>query len=252
MLERDVAFEKEPSFAQGKNAQDYDLKKEAHSDPANIGELERNLSVVGGAGLILGGLARRGIGGLILAGLGALFLERGVSGRCRVYQRLGVSSAKSDRPGVPDNLGIKVEKEITINRPVSDVFEFWKDLRNLSQHLEFIERVDLLEGKKSHWVARGFAGSKFEWDAEVINEHPNALLAWESVPGAQVQNAGSVRFEPVQDGHATHVRVSLAYNPPGGVFGAIGARIFSQSVEDQIERDLRKLKMILETPVVSQ
>jgi uncharacterized membrane protein len=221
---------------------------EHHPESVNVGETERNISLLTGAGLVLGGLARRGLSGLVLAGLGALFLERGMSGKCRVYQQMGVSSAKSTRPGVPDNLGTRVEKSIIIDRPRGEVFEFWRDLRNLSHALGFIERVDLLEGNKSHWIARGPAGRKFEWDAQVINEHPNELLAWESLPGAEVQNAGSVRFEPRNDGAATLVRVSLEYNPPGGLIGAIGAWLYSKNVEEQIEKDLLKLKVKLETP----
>jgi len=41
--------------------------------------------------------------------------------------------------------------------------------------------------------------------------------------------------------------VHLQYNPPGGVLGALFARLFGEEPSQQIAEDLRRLKQLLET-----
>ncbi len=224
------------------------LHREQPHRAANVGEGERYTSLLGGLALVLAGIARRGLGGLALAALGVAFIRRGVTGYCALYQKMGVSSARSARPGVPDNLGIKVERSITINRSPEDIFGFWRDVRNLPRFMQNIERVEPQDSNHSHWVARsGKKGVSVEWDAAIINEHPNEMIAWESLPGSSVQNAGSVRFEPAPGGRGTEVKIALEYNPPGGMLGALGARLFGEAPEQQIDEDLGRLKQLLET-----
>ncbi len=70
---------------------------------------------------------------------------------------------------------------------------------------------DLLEGGRSHWVAAGPLGHQVEWDAEIINEVDGYLLAWQSLPGADVDSAGSVRFRDLPN-EATELTVRLHTN----------------------------------------
>jgi uncharacterized membrane protein len=87
---------------------------------------------------------------------------------------------------------------------------------------------------------------KAEWDAEIINEVPNELIGWRSVDDSNVQNAGSVHFSSAGS-RGTEVRVLLRYDPPGGKFGAIVAKLFGEEPSRQVQEDLRRLKQILET-----
>src|SRR5438034_10305159 len=84
--------------------------------------------------------------------------------------------------------------------------------------MSHLQSVKVLDDKRSHWVAKGPIGSDAEWDAEIINEIPNELIAWRSVDGSTVDNAGSVHFLPLRGG--TEVRVILRYYPPAGKLGA--------------------------------
>lgn len=221
-------------------------EQRARGRKINVGENERYGSVIGGASLLLAAVARRGLSGALLGALGLAFIQRGVTGHCGVFQRLGINTAKSNRPGVPDNVGIKVERSVTIARPPEEIFRLWRDFSNLPKFMEHIQRVDIIDDKRSHWVARGPGGRQWEWDAEVINEHPDSMISWESLPGAEVQNAGTVRFNPAPGGRGTEVRVVLEYNPPGGVLGSMISRLFGESPEDQIDMDLLRLKQMLE------
>ena len=104
-----------------------------------------------------------------------------------------------------------------------------------------------LQDSRSHWVVAGPAGKQVEWDAEFINEKPGELIAWQSLPGSAVQSAGSVRFEPIDDGQSTRVRVVLEYLPPAGKAGDFVARLLGSAPDQQLETDLRRFKERMES-----
>jgi uncharacterized membrane protein len=215
--------------------------------PVNVGETERYGSIIGGAALVVAGLSRRSFPGLLLAAAGGLFIMRGVGGHCRLYDSIGVSTAVSRRPGVPDHTGYKIEKTILIARPPEELFRFWRNLENLPEFMENLESVRILDDRHSHWVLKGPGGQPYEWDAEIVNEHPGEMISWQTLPGADVQSAGTVRFNPADDGRSTLLRVILEFHPPGGAVGARVARFFGQDPSVQLDHDLARLKKIIET-----
>jgi uncharacterized membrane protein len=217
----------------------------------NVSNPERWLSVVAGSAVAAYGLTRRSLSGLVLAGLGGALMWRGASGHCAVYEALGLNTHGETDDGravsVPYGRGIRVEKSITISAAPEQLYIFWHDLTNLPRFMDHLESVEKLEGGRTHWTTKGPAGTKAEWDAEIINDVPFELIGWRSVEGSQVNNAGSVHFTPAAGGRGTTVKVVLRYDPPGGTFGAAVARVFGEDPELQIQEDLRRLKQILET-----
>jgi uncharacterized membrane protein len=212
----------------------------------NVGDPERIGSVVAGAGLILFGISRRSLGGILLGLVGGMLVHRGATGHCAMYQQLGINSSQlNTETGVPGNKGVKVTRSIVVDRAPQDVYRFWRNLENLPKFMEHVESVREIDDRRSHWVVRGPAGVDVEWTAQIITDRENSLIAWESLPGAEVQNAGSVRFEPVNNGLSTEVKVSLQYNPPGGVVGATVAKLLGEDPDHQLENDLQKFKEVL-------
>ena len=109
-----------------------------------------------------------------------------------------------------------------------------------------IEAVEETSARRSHWTVKGPAGTSVEWDAEIISEHEGQMISWQSLPGSQVENAGSVWFEPAGDDSGTDVKVALQYHPPAGVLGAAVARMFGEAPEQQLEEDLSRFKELME------
>jgi uncharacterized membrane protein len=142
---------------------------------------------------------------------------------------------------------ISVEKAITVNRPAEEVYRFWRNFENLPRFMEHLESVKIIDDKRSHWKARAPIGTSVEWDAEVTVDQPGQLLAWHSVEGADVDNAGTVHFERAPGGRGTIVRVDLQYSPPGGKAGALIARLLGEEPAQQIDEDLRHFKQLIET-----
>jgi uncharacterized membrane protein len=212
----------------------------------NVKTPERIGSVAAGAGLVLYGLSQRSLGGVVLALIGGALVHRGSTGHCAVYEKLGINSSQlNTETGVPGNKGIKVTKSIVVERSPQDVYRFWRNLENMPKFMEHVQSVRNIDEKRSHWVVKGPAGTEVEWTAQIITDHENSLIGWESLPGAEVQNAGSVRFEPVNSGQSTEVRVSLQYQPPAGVLGAAVAKLFGEAPDQQLEEDLARFKEVL-------
>jgi len=141
--------------------------------------------------------------------------------------------------------GIHVEESVTINRPIAEVYRFWRNFENLPQFMQHLESVAMREAGISHWVAKGPAGMKVEWDARIINEIDNKLIGWQSLEGSTIATAGSVNFDETE--HGTRVRVHLQYSPPGGKLGAAVAWLFGEEPNLQIREDLRRFKALLES-----
>ncbi len=136
---------------------------------------------------------------------------------------------------------------ITINRKPEEVYSFYRDFQNLPRFMAHLESVTVTDERRSHWVAKGPAGTTVEWDAEITEDRPNQLIAWRSIEGADVDNSGTITFAPAPAGRGTEIRVELEYNPPGGLFGAAFATLFGEEPDQQLKGDLYRFKQVMET-----
>jgi uncharacterized membrane protein len=221
----------------------------ASSYDLNVGRRERWISAVAAAAMTAYGLRRRRGRRLLLPIAGAL-IGRAVSGRCPVNEVLGRNTALDDEPSSPVTSvrrgeGVRVEERIVLNRARGEIYRFWRNLENLPRFMDHLETVTQLDDRRSHWVAKGPGGTRVEWDAEVHHEIPNELIAWRSLEGSEVANAGSVHFHPTETGD-TEVRVVLRYDPPAGKLGAAVARLFGEDPARQVAEDLRRFKQVVE------
>ena len=208
----------------------------------NVDDTERWVSGISGAALVLYGLRRRSIGGTVLAALGAGLLYRSVTGRSVLYQALDLRLIRT----TGGQQRIEVAKTLTINRPPEELYRFWRHFENLPSVMRHLESVTVQDDKRSHWIAKGPAGSHIKWDAEIVNEKTNQLIAWQSCEGADIDHWGVVRFVPAPGGRGTEVTVELEYEPIAGLFGASIAKLFGEEPAQQIEEDLRRFKQLME------
>jgi uncharacterized membrane protein len=222
----------------------------------NMSDVERWLSMAAGSMLAAYGLKRRDRPGGVAALGGAALVYWGATGHCDVYAALGINRAKAQpavsadyrsdtRQQLGGAAGVHVHESVTIDRPLSEVYRFWRNFENLPRFMRHLEMVADREAGISHWVAKGPAGTKVEWDARIINEVENQVIGWQSLEGSTISTAGSVNFDESDRG--TCVTVHLQYNPPAGKLGAAIAWLFGEEPSLQIREDLRRLKQLLET-----
>jgi uncharacterized membrane protein len=142
--------------------------------------------------------------------------------------------------------GIHAKGTCIVNRPIEEVYGFWRRFENFSRFMRHVESVADLGDGRSHWKVKGPAGMELEWHATIVADVPNEVITWRSLENSDVDNAGAVRFTEAPGGRGTIVRVNLEYNPVGGVLGATVAKLFGEEPEQQMDDDLRRFKQILE------
>ncbi|MBD0369793.1 MAG: SRPBCC family protein [Pyrinomonadaceae bacterium] len=140
----------------------------------------------------------------------------------------------------------QVRKSLIINRAPEELYRFWRNFENLPRFMQHLESVQVLDERRSHWVAKAPAGTSVEWDAEITEDRPNELISWRSLEGADVDNSGTVHFTRAPGGRGTIVKVDLGYNPPGEVIGRAVAKLFGEEPGAQALESMRCLKQLME------
>jgi uncharacterized membrane protein len=165
-----------------------------------------------------------------------------------------LSAAKNPNPAAVNGENIEARKDdvligrsVTIDQPRERLYVFWRDFTNLPLFMHSIRSVENVSPRVSHWIVEAPAGKTVEWDAEIIEEEPGALIAWRSLEGTGVRNSGRVEFRDSPDGRGTVVTVTLVYDPPGGSVGKFIAKLFQKEPKVQARQDLRRFKQLMET-----
>ena len=184
---------------------------------------------------------KRRLGVAAAAVAGVMVLDLIASQR---LSRTESGAAVEARPGAQ---GVRVRKAITINRPVEEVYAFWRNLENLPRFMVHLESVQELDQRHSYWKVHAPLGTSVEWTAEIIEDRPNELIAWRSVEGSQIPNSGVVRFARAPGNKGTEVQLEVSYDPPAGAIGATVAKLLGQEPSQQVDGDLRRFKQVMET-----
>jgi uncharacterized membrane protein len=127
----------------------------------------------------------------------------------------------------------RIEKTFEVDVPVSAVYNQWTQFEEFPRFMEGVEEVHQVDDTHLHWKAK-IAGKEKEWDAEIVEQVPDKVIAWRSISGAP--NAGTVRFEPLNKGR-TRIKLTMEYDPQGlveNVGDAVG--MVSRRVEGDVER----------------
>lgn len=209
----------------------------------NVGAKERKASMVGGAMLALSGAKSLAQGrffpALLKMTLGGMFLYRGKTGHCNMYQAVGVNTAGTE------GRGIVLQKSIFIDRPAQQVYDFWRGLENLPRFMRSLDSVQITGPRTSHWKASAPGGVPVEWDAEIVEDDPGRLISWRSIGETKIPNEGRVEF--IDSGYnRTELRVMIQYFPVAVAAGKAAAKFIRAVNEQQLDDDLARLKQILE------
>ncbi len=205
-------------------------------EPGALSPAERVGSLAGGA--LLAGWALRAPTPLRLLGaaLGGGLLWRGARGRCAVKAAL-------ERGAEP----VEVRAAVTIARTPWDVYAGWRRLEDLPRFMHHLERVEVLDARRSRWTARaprGFARAR--WEAELVVDEEPTRIAWRSLPGGDVETAGEVTIVDAPGGRGTELHLRLELHPPAGALGGAAARLLRPSLARVVREDVRRFKQLLE------
>jgi uncharacterized membrane protein len=215
----------------------------------SVRQLENWTALSSGTLLLLFGATRRDRVGVCAALASAPLLYRGLTGEWPI-----VNGRRTDtRTALRGNRGLRVREAIRVEVPREEVYRFWRRLDNLPHFMAHLDSVtESADRLRSRWVARGPGGVSVAWDAEIINEVENEVLAWRSLPDSDIVTAGSVNFDRARGGRATEVVVNLQYTPPAGRGGAALAWLFGRAPSQAIREDMRRFKQLLEAGELAQ
>lgn len=195
---------------------------------------ERIASLAGGGLLTWYGLRRRGLGGSAAALAGAALMYHGAGGYSTLSRSIGLEAPQA----------IRIRKSITIRRTAEEVYAFWRHLENLPRFMKHLKRVEQTDATHSHWTAALPGGQTLEWDAKIIEDQPNTVLRWVSLPDSSVRNTGTVEFRPAPGNRGTEIHVDFAYEPGAGraELGRLARPVTAQLLAEE----LRRCKQVLE------
>ena len=193
---------------------------------------------------------------LIMGAAGGILLINAVGGRLSALRLLGgvAGAALIARSGTNmriDRLvgvrspAMELQKCIDVAAPVEHVFETFSQLERFPEFMTHVREVHVRGDGTSQWVVAGPAGRTISWEAVTTRLEPNRLIAWRTLPGSSVEHAGLLRFEPTPGG--TRVLVTMSYTPPAGALGHAVARLFGADPKSELNDDLLRMKVFLET-----
>lgn len=204
----------------------------------NVSTLERIAMITSGTYLLYKGLSEEKKN-IVKIGSGSTMLLRGLSGYCPIYD--AVDHLKNDKAS---NVNIRINS--IINKPISEVYSFWRDFENLPKFMSHLESVRPLSYTTSKWTAKGPGGiGKLTWVAEIIKDEKDRLISWNSLPESSVKNAGKVVFRP--SGEGTEIIVTISYHAPLGIAGEGAAKLLNPYFEKIVKNDLINFKTYLES-----
>ncbi len=211
----------------------------------NPSDLERWGSLIGGGALVLMGLQQRSLKGVLMAVAGGGLMYQAAQNKSTIGKA-------QEALGLNHSQNIRVEKTVTINRSAEELYQFWRNFHNLPKFMKHIKSIIVYDERRSHWVATAPLGTTVEWDAEVIKDEPNHLIAWSSVENPDIENSGFVRFQPATGNRGTEVKVVIEFSPPGGAVTTTLAKLFGEEPEQQIGDDLNRFKQLMEAGEIAR
>ncbi|MBC7487069.1 MAG: DUF2892 domain-containing protein [Cytophagaceae bacterium] len=206
----------------------------------NVSGPERIASVTAGSALLFRSLTgkRKSV---LNAALGAYLVYRGATGNCIIYSAFN----KKRLPNPAHN--ITIETSLIVNKPVREVYEFWRRLENLPLFMTHLKSVEEWDETLSEWKASVPGGlGTISWKAEIVKQYPNHMIGWQSLHGATIENAGNVRFREINE-NSTAIEAKISYRAPLGIVGEKVARLFTPLFEKLVTEDVQNFKNYIET-----
>lgn len=184
------------------------------------------------------------LGTLAVAGvLGAGWLARRSSDAGHPPDSAPGRTAKRRRFGAFTVVG----RTVTINRPRTELYRFWRDFKNLATFMENIVDVQDLGDQRTSWRIKAPLGMTVAVETRIVEDRPDSAIAWRSTEASQIETEGKVMFRDAPADRGTEVEAIIAYRPPAGEIGRAMASLFSREPRVQGRRELKRLKMLMET-----
>ncbi|MEX2403734.1 MAG: hypothetical protein WD625_06340, partial [Balneolales bacterium] len=112
------------------------------------------------------------------------------------------------------------------------------------RYIDSIKEVNKVNSQTFEYVTE-IDGEEYRWTTNIIDDLRNTRFAWITING-NLNQTGTIRFTPLENGIRTRVDFSLDYRT---FFGAPseGLSKFMEELSDQLSSDLQKFKKLAES-----
>lgn len=191
-------------------------------------EVQRWGALVGGGALAVIGLTRRSPAGFALAAAGGALAYLGAK-----------NGTKSRR--------YQARASVVLNCTPEEAYSLWRRFEDLPIFMRHLDSVTKVNDNTYRWIALGPMGTRVQWDAEIVRDERNQLIAWRSLPDSELEIEGYVRFQTTVGNRGTLVEAQTHYVPPAGALGRSVAKIMGKDPKFLMQQDLRRFKALVET-----
>ena len=137
-------------------------------------------------------------------------------------------------------MSASVEQTIDVDVPIAQAYNQWTQFEEFPKFMDGVVEVRQLDDRNLHWVAE-IGGSRHEWNAEIVEQHPEERVAWRNTDGKE--NAGVVTFHKLDD-NSTRVAVQVDFVPEG-IKETLGSALGFD--ERRVKADLGRFKEFIES-----
>ena len=133
-----------------------------------------------------------------------------------------------------------IDESIEVDVPVSTAYNQWTQFEEFPLFMEGVDDVQQRDDTRLHWVAT-IGGRTAEWDAKILEQHPDKQISWISEDGKKTR--GTVSFEPIGESKAL-IRLSMSYQAEGPV-EQLGSAAGLDAM--RVRGDLGRFKSLIES-----
>jgi uncharacterized membrane protein len=149
------------------------------------------------------------------------------------------SSGKADSSATSSAIST-IDESIDVEVPVSTAYNQWTQFEEFPLFMEGVDHVEQRDDARLHWVAT-IGGRTAEWDAKILEQHPDQQISWVSEDGRKTR--GTVSFEPAGQ-NRTLIRLSMSYKADGPIEQAGSAAGLDSK---RVRADLERFKQLIES-----
>lgn len=138
-----------------------------------------------------------------------------------------------------------IEATVTVQRPVEEVFAFYRDFQNLPSFLGDVMEVEPIDAETSRWTIQGPFGVRAHWTIRVTEVRINELIRYETVTSPALKTCWEMHFAPISEAHETEVREVM--RAPLGRLGRAALALIGKFPAEEVSANLRRFKQLMET-----
>jgi uncharacterized membrane protein len=134
-------------------------------------------------------------------------------------------------------------ERIEVDLPLAKVYELLCNPVYFPKFLDRIEKVEKINSQTFEYIT-DIGGEEFHWTTNLIDNLRNTRFAWITING-NLNQTGTIRFTPLDNGERTRVDFSLDYRTFYGEPDEELAK-FIEGLPEQLKNDLQKFKELAE------